>query len=237
MNTRGLVITAWLVVGHAILGLLYWLLLQIPESNVFMLAGSVAVVIVMVLWAGAVEATALAAWAPGIPLVQAGGAGLRRAIWIVPPALVFLLLWYATGHVSAWLDAHSSEAAAWFIATRGWTDVSWLHTTLGWIVWFLRYGCGVSLAAALMAGLVTKGAGTLAGAAWLKRAFHWRTLLLTTAVLFVCVWLPWRYVVNWRPESLPLSWVQPAFAAVKLGVVFVVMNAAWAYILRRAARP
>jgi hypothetical protein len=35
---------------------------------------------------------------------------------------------------------------------------------------------------------------------------------------------------------LPVSWVQPAFASLKLGLVFVVMNAAWAFLLRRASR-
>lgn len=236
MNTRGFVITAWLVVGHALLGLLYWLLLQIPESNVFMLAASAVVVLAMVLWAGVIQVVALVGRQDGSTVVGTAAAGLPRSLWIVPPALVFLLVWYATGLANTWLAAHRGEIDAWFIARRGWTDVAWLHTTLGWLVWVVRFGCGVSLGAALLAGLVTTGAGALANAAWLKRAFHWKTLLLTTAVLFIGVWLPWRYVVHWRPESLPVSWVQPAFAAVKLSLVFVVMNAAWACILRHAGR-
>ena len=56
MIKRGMAIAVWLIVGHAILGALYWLLLQIPESNVFMLVVSLLIVIIMLVWAGAVQA-------------------------------------------------------------------------------------------------------------------------------------------------------------------------------------
>lgn len=236
MNTRGLVITAWLVVGHAILGLLYWLLLQIPESNVFMLAGSVAVVIVMVLWAGAVEAAALLGRREGASMVSAAAGGLRRSVWIVPPAALFVVVWYLTGRAEAWLGAHRGEIDAWFLARWGWTDMSGLHTALGWAVRAVRWVLGGSMATAWLAAFVTAGAGAFASTAWLKHAVHWRTLLVVAGALLLGVWVPWRFVVDWRPASLPVSWVQPAFAAVKLGIVFAVMNTAWACILRRAAR-
>jgi hypothetical protein len=231
-----LVITAWLVVGHAFLGLLYWLLLQIPESNVFMLVSSVAVAIAMVFWAGAVQAAALFGWQDGATPAGVTGAALRRAAWIVPPLVVFAVIWIATDYAYQWLSAYRGEIDAWFIAKGGWTNMEWLHTTLGWVVWFVRFGCGVSLGAALLAGLMKAGARTVASVSWLARAFDWKNLALTTIVLFVGWWLPWRFVVGWRPASLPVSWVQPAFASLKLGLVFVVMNAAWAFLLRRASR-
>jgi len=190
----------------------------------------------MVLWAGVVETSALVGWRDGTTASAALSAGARKAHWIVLPLAVFALVWLLTGHVYVWLAAHRGEIDAWFLAKRGWTDVSWFHTTLDWCVWFIRFVCGASLTVALLAGLAKTGARTLAGASWLTCAFHWRTIAIVTAAMFVGMWLPWAYVVGWRPASLPASWVQPAFAAIKLSVVFVVMNVAWACILRRASR-
>jgi len=55
VSKRWFTITAWLLAGHAILGGLYWLLLQVPESNAFMLAASVLVVMGGLAWFGYVE--------------------------------------------------------------------------------------------------------------------------------------------------------------------------------------
>lgn len=53
--------------------------------------------------------------------------------------------------------------------------------------------------------------------------------------LFVGIWLPWQ-AVYWRPASLPPTWAQPVFAALKLLMLFVVANVAWAFILKMASR-
>jgi len=236
VNTRGIVITAWLAAGHAILGALYWLLLQVPESNLLMLAASVAVIAVMILWAGLVETAGLLGWAHGAQAAGVFAASLRRAAWILPSLILFTLVWLVTSVAGNWLAAHRGEIDAWFIARAGWTNVEWFHTTTAWALWFVRYVCGVSMATALLAAVVKDGVGEIGRSAWFRHAFSWRTLVIVTGALLVGAWLPWTYVVDWRPASLPVSWVQPAFAAVKLGLVFIVMNTAWAVVLRRAAR-
>ena len=236
MIKRAIVITAWLVVGHAILGGLYWGLLQIPESNVFMLTLSAVTALAMLVWAGTVEAVGVLGWTHGGSAMSAVAAGARRAAWIVPALVVFGLLWLLTGFCGNWLGAHGTEIEAWLMAKFGWADVSWLHTTLAWILWFVRYVFGVSLGAALLAAGVVEGAAAAVRFAWVKRAFDWRTFLLVTFALLVGFYLPWRYVVYWRSESLPSTWVEPTFATVKLLAVFVVMNTAWAIVLGRAAK-
>ena len=236
MIKRGFVVTAWVVVGHAMLGALYWLLLQIPESNVLMLAASLLVVLAAVGGTGLVEATALAGLRSGTGPAAALAVGIRRAAWVVGPILVFSALWWGTGFCGDWLGAMRGEIDAWFIATFGWTEAQGVHTALGWLLWFVRYPVAVALAVSLMASITDAGLGGIRTATWLARAFHWRTLVVLTAALFVGFYLTWEYVVPWRPASLPVSWVQPAFAAVKLAAVFIVMNAAWTVALACAGR-
>jgi hypothetical protein len=231
VSKRGIAITGWLVVGHAILGALYWLLLQVPESNVFMLSASLLVVIALIGWAGVVQATAVIGWVPGTRAAAALVQGTRRAAWIAFPLALFVLVWLATGHVQNWLAAHRGEFDAWFIARFGWTDAGAFHTAVRWLLWFVRYGVGVSLAAALFASVVTTKAPGASPLAWASRGGSWRSLLITTAMLWVGIWLPWHYLAAWRPASLSVSWVQPAFAAAKLTLLFIVMNVAWAVVL------
>ncbi len=234
MSTKGIAITGWLVMGHAILGGLYWLLLQIPESNVLMLTASAVTAAMILIGTGIVSGTGLAWW-PGSGFGAAAGAGVRRAAWVVPALAVFGLFWFITSVITARHAGHATEVDAWFLATFGWTDVSWFHTAFAWVLWFIRYVVGAGLALALLAAAVHGGARAVIGLRWIPRAFHWQTVLVTTFAWLIGVYLPWQFVVPWRPASLPASWVQPAFAALKLGLVFVLMNAAWAIVLRRAA--
>lgn len=235
MTRRWIAIIAWLTIGHGLLGGLYWLLLQIPESNAFMLAASACVVLAALAWAGFVESVAVLGWTHDGPLAALASAGVRRAAWIVAALAVYVVVRVAAGTAGGWLTAHRGEIDAWLIARTGWTKTQGLHATLAWIVWFVRYGIGVALGAALLSALVLRGARALASLEWLKAACGWRTLLITAGVLWAGIWLPWHYV-EWRPASLPPTAVQPAFAAVKLSVLFIVANVAWAVVLWRAAR-
>ena len=47
--------------------------------------------------------------------------------------------------------------------------------------------------------------------------------MLVAIAMTLFVALPWHYA-TWRPASMPLSWVQPAFAAGKLTLIFVAMT-------------
>ena len=236
MNTRGWLIAAWLVVGHAVLGGLYWGLLQIPESNALMLTASLVTALAMIAWTGTVEAVGIAGWSHEGSVGSLAVAGLRKAVWIVPALAVFAVVWLLTGAASLWLGAHRGEMDAWIIAKLGWTETGWLHTTVGWTVWIVRYGLGVALAVACLAAGVLRGISAVLRLGWVGPGLTRWSPVVTAGALLVGFYLPWRYVVYWRPASLPPTAAQPAFASAKLAVVYVVMNVAWLVVLWWAAR-
>jgi hypothetical protein len=235
VSKRRITIAAWLLAGHAILGGLYWLLLQIPESNTLMLTTSVLVVVAGLAWLGYVETVGLSGFCTHDTVRSALASGLRRSVWIVPSLVVFVAVWLLASFAGNWWTAHATEVDAWLILRFGWTDAQPLHTTMAWLLWFVRYGVGLSMAVALLAAAVCRGAAGVLEPRWLAQAFHWKTLLITATAVWFGIWLPWHYI-EWRPESLPLTWVQPAFAAAKLFVSVTVMHLAWATVLWWAAR-
>ncbi|MCX6552351.1 MAG: hypothetical protein NTY02_15340 [Acidobacteria bacterium] len=236
MKTRFAAIVAWLVTGHLLIGGLYWLLLQVPESNVFMLTASLLIVVAATLLVGAIEQVGLRACSPAEPFRAALAPSIRRSWLVIFPVVLFTIVWYATAHVELWSSAHAGEIDAWIIAKLGWTKTSGLHTTIDWFIAFVRYGIGVALAVALMASLAVNGVRGALDAGWIRRGCSWRLLLTATVALFVGFWLPWQQVY-WRPASLPATWIQPAFATAKLVLLFVAANVAWAVILFVASRP
>ena len=232
--TRMRATVAWLCAGHALAGGLYWLLLQVPESNAWMLAASALTVFAALLLMGVVETTAVLGLTTVEPMGVALRTALRRGWLIVFPLVVFGCIWLIARDVQDWLTRNASQIDAWIIAKTGWTRTAGLHTGLAWLVAFVRYGVGTSLAVSLLAALASRGLPGLASD-WVRAGFRWKRLLPVSAALLVGVWLPWQ-AVYWRPASLPPTWIQPAFAAVKLMVLFVVANLAWAAVLRSARR-
>jgi len=232
--TRTRAIVAWLVAGHLLVGGLYWLLLQVPESNAWMLASSLLIVLAALVMTGVIEVTAILAWTASEPMGVALKTALLRAWLVALPLAVFGCVWWLTGTAQDWLTRHAGEIDAWIIAKLGWTKTGGLHISLAWALAFFRYGVATSLAVALLASLAKQG---LRGAtsSWLRRGLAWKPLVIISAVLLGGVWLPWQ-AVYWRPASLPPTWVQPAFASVKLFVLYVVGNLAWAVVLRTASR-
>jgi hypothetical protein len=232
--TRMRATLAWLCAGHALAGGFYWLLLQVPESNAWMLGVSALLVFAGLVLLGVVETTAVL----GLTTVEPMGAALKTALrrwWLVIfPLVVFGCIWLITGDVQRWLTRNASQIDAWIIARTGWTRTAALHTSLAWLVAFVRYGIGTSLAVSLLAALASRGLRGL-GSDWARAGVGWKRLLAVSAALLIGLWLPWQ-AVYWRPASLPATWVQPAFAAVKLTVLFIVANLAWAAVLRSARR-
>jgi hypothetical protein len=234
---RTAAILAWLVVGHAVLGGLYWALLLVPESNVLMLSTSLLVVLCMVWWLGLVEGVGLLAWQADGGLRASLTPAARRAWLVVFPLVVFALVWWITGLASGWLDRHWSEIDAWILLKTGWTNTAVLMSGCKHLIAFVRYGFGASLALALFVGLLRTGLGGLASVSWVRRAFAWRQLVIIAAALVVGVLLPahlayWR----WQPKSVSATWFEPAFAVTKLSLMFLVANLAWAAVLRAISR-
>lgn len=232
--TRFRATLAWLCAGHAVLGGLYWLLLRIPESNAWMLAASLLVVFAAAWLAGVVEMTAFLALRERDPMSAALKISARRAWLVVLPLAAFAAFWWLTAAAADWHARHASQIDAWIIASTGSTRTAWLHAGFAWAIAFLRYGVGTALAAALLGALASHGfRGLVSG--WIPRGLMWKPLLVTSAALLIGIWLPW-HAVYWRPASLPPTWAQPAFAAVKLLLLYVAGNLAWAVVLRTASR-
>lgn len=235
MKTRSIAVVSWLVAGHAALGGLYWLLLQVPESNALMLASSALIVLVMVYGVGLVQLMPLRAVGASEPMGRAFGVAARRAWMVVAPLVVFAAIWWATGLAQDWAIAHAGEIDAWFIARLGLTQTGWFHTTIHVALAFVRYGIGVALAVSMLAAIAASGMKGLVADGWLRGALRWRYLLLVAGAMIVGFALP-SHALYWRPTWLPATWAQPAFAVAKLFVLYVVANAAWAFILLKAPR-
>jgi hypothetical protein len=226
-------VAGWLCAGHAAIGLLFWLLLQIPESNVWMLTASLCTVLAGVWLTGVVEMTAVLALAVDGPMRGALAPALRRAWLILFPIGLFAAVWWLTAAASVWHARSSGQIDAEIIARTGWTRTAGLHAAVGWIIASVRWAAGPSLAAALTTALATEGIAGLRPH-WVRRGLRLRSLAITAAALPAAVWWPWQ-AAYWRPASLPPNWTQPAFAAVKLAVLFAVAQLAWAIVLRVAA--
>jgi hypothetical protein len=235
VTRRFLSTVVWLAVGHAALGVVFWVFLQVPESNVLMLAASLLLVMAMIVVLGCVEAFGVARAQSEKELLEAAGLAGRRAPLVVLPLAGFAIIFWLTGVAGNWLTVRTGEIDAWIIATTGWTRTAGLHAALGWLLAFVCFGIGISLAVSLFAALVVDGPQAAGRTAWLRRGFGWRQLVVTALAVLVGIWLPWK-AVYWRPTSLPPTWVEPAFAAAKLAVLFLVANVAWTVVLWAAAR-
>ncbi len=234
--TRMRATLVWLCAGHALAGGLYWLLLQVPESNAWMLASSLLIVLAV----AADDRRRRRDRHPRVGIERADGPraedcpserrGSSSCRW-----RSFGCVWWLTGRPRrTGSRVNAGEVDAWIIATLGWTKTASLHASLAWALAFVRYGIGTSLAIALLGSVARQGVRGVTSP-WLRHGLAWKPLAIIAAVLSVGVWLPWQ-AVYWRPASLPPTWVQPAFAAVKLVVLYLVGNLAWAVVLRAASR-
>ena len=238
MTSRFFAIWAWLTASHAALFGLFWLLLQVPESNAAMLAASALLVLAITALACWAESAALLAWRGDAPARRLPRLALNGMPAVLAGFALFCLIAWATGHLStAWMSRRG-EIDAWLMLHFGWTRTARLHGTFEWMVAFIRYVIGISLALSVASTLVAAGWRALARPSWLAVAFGYRRLLFITAALMVFLWLPWR-VVGWRPSWLHANWQELSFVSLKLGILYVLANAGWTLIVRigRPAAP
>lgn len=233
MTRRLAVISGCLAIGALVVGGLYWLFLNTPESSALMLAASAGLILVMVLVAGVIlNAVIFKALGDGLRI------SLRRAprglLWFVLAAVVVMIGWMVVWRSDAWIAAHSGEISAWFIARFGWSDISALFRTAEWVSIWIRWMLLPVLAIAALASVLHDGARALRSPRWLRRAFNWRVLPLSTLLFVVLVALPW-WATTWRPD-LPPTWIEPTLAAVRLGLIAIVITIGWAMIIDRTAR-
>ena len=225
---RGLRVASVLAGGGAVGAALYWALLNTPESNALMLALS-ALLAMAIVAVAAITINTVVLIARDVPVRQALSAGPRGAGWFVIACTPLAAAWIAISRFDAWMVAHQGEINAWFIARYGWADITALTRAELWISRWLRWALLPTLCLSLLAALLTRDR-----ASWLRRALHWRTLTVVTVAFGVLMALPWQ-LTAWHP-ALPATWVQPALAAVRLGVAFVLGLTGVSVLVIAAAR-
>ena len=223
-------IALWLLGGHAVAFGVFWLLLQVPESSTPMLAVSLLLALAVVLIAAAVNAGAAAGWDLERPFSRGLKAGARRLWSALSAAGVFLVVWIVTGALFEWHAGMRGQMDAAAIARTGSPNTAWMHTTIHWVLQFIRWILGLSLAVTLLERLVGRGAMPARQADWPRAAFQPRRWLLITIWFVLLVALPWSQVY-WRPAGLSLG-LEPWFVAAKLSLIALLMAVGWALVLR-----
>lgn len=209
-------VTAVLLAGAIVTAALYWGLLNTPDANVAMLGVSALLFAALVAIA-ALSVTAAVLVANGAAPRTALAAAPRRGGWCLVAFVPLALGWYAIGRADAWIAAHLGEINAWFIARFGWADISGLLLAELWISRWLRWAMLPVMSLSWLAARLS--ADRSRGTGWLRHAWHWRTLLGATLVVLLLFVIPWR-LTEWRP-AVPATWIEPAVAAARLAVVFV----------------
>lgn len=230
MSRRLAAITAWLLLGDAVVFGLFWMLLQVPESSTMMLALSALLSLLAVLGAAAVQSGAMGAWDTAVSVDAGLRAGARRALMALLAAALFALVWWLTGQAFDWHARVSGQVDAAVIASTGSPSTAWLHATVRWLILFVRWTLGLTLAVSLLGALVREGITALGRTDWLRHALRPRSLLLVTVWFAVLDVLPWRFVY-WRPTQLSVA-LEPWFVVAKLTVIALLMAAGWALVLR-----
>lgn len=229
MKARVALIAAWLIVGQLVLGGLYWTFLTTPESNTMMLVASGGLLLLMWLVAGITIGSAILTSAS-----RSIGRAIWGAPWILVAALPALVVWWAVTRWDTWLAAHSGEVAAWFIATFGWADVSWLMRGLEYLSLWLRAVVAPLLGIALFAALLVQGREALGRFSWIGRALRPTTLVVSTLAFALLVLLPLQ-AAYWQPPGLPPTWVEPAAAGLRLGVIALLGTIGWSIMIAMVA--
>src|SRR5262245_19023735 len=220
--------------GYAIAGGLFWLLLNVPESNVVALLASALAALSVVMCAGLATAAALT--------VPQGGPTrevIRRAVRTLPLFLLglvsFAALWWVTARVDAWWSAHRGEIDAVMLRYLGLTSTNWLHLTAAWLAWLVRWGLGLSCVAAFAAA---GASGTGQVTSGLRSAIRLAPLAMVVAAALIVSQGVWRWVY-WRPAGLSPSYAELTFVVVKLGGLYLLVAALGAAVLdvhRRAVK-
>jgi hypothetical protein len=235
MTARLPLITLWVAAGHAAVFGLFWALIQVPESSLWMLGLSAVLTVAIVIVAGWIEITATLAWLPGRPVREVAQRGLKALPVFLIGLLLAVMIWWAGGRGAQWLADHRGEIDAWLMLHVGWTRPAALHGAVAWVFRFIRYPLAVSVGLTAMATGALAGFRHLARPRWLARALAPAPLLLIGFLLLACIWAPLE-IVYWRPRRLPPTWIEPVFVGAKLASIYLLANVGWALVLRVVAR-
>lgn len=226
---------AVLAVGHAAAIALFWALVNVPESNVWMLALSVAIGLTLaLLTAGTYAAAVLSLQGAASPRQAA-----RTALTAWGPALLSAvvagLVWWAARAVDEAVVARAGEIDAWFITQFGRSETTAIHRALGWLTGFFEFVVAPALGATALSVALLEGLSSLASWSWVGRALSIRSLTQTALAVFLCLRGPWQ-LAYWRPQGLPPNQTEIVFAATKIGVIFLLANVGVAILLASGLR-
>lgn len=235
-------VVLWLLVGHLALGGAYWTLLTVPESNAIMLIASALLVVLLTIAAAIVETTGLLWLRPE----WGWRASFARSLRALPAFVLAVLVWVIVCTIALqnqrYHELYGTQLDAWLIASFDITRATWLHRAIDYVLWFVEWVVGTSLAVALLNAAATGSFADIFRLRWIPRGLHWRPLLVITLAMLALIWQPWRGVY-WRPASLPASSAEVAFTVAKLLILGLVMHVGWALVLwspqsiARRARP
>jgi hypothetical protein len=231
---RLVTVTLWLLAGAALTGGAYWAFLITPESTGGALAASGLLIVTAALLAAITVSGAIIGWRHGLSASHLRGAmgGVPAA---VPAALVVFAIWWLVGSATDRITIYSGQINAWFIASLGWDDVSWLFTGVRWFAAWLKWVVAPMLAFSLMASLLAQGWHRPTDISWFTRALAPRPLVTSTLLFAVLVAVPWIYLTPWRPTGLPATSIELAFIIAKLSLTALLMAIGAALIIRQAS--
>ena len=230
-----LLAAATLLAGSAVAGGAYWTFLNTPESTVFTLAASIALMLVTLAVASLTINMAVEASTQGLSTAAVRRAA-RAVPAVLPAGLLLLLSWWITAGIEDWFTVRSGQISALFIARLGWSDVSWLFSGVHYLAIWLRWVVAALLAASLMASILAMGWPALRQAMWIRRALHPRAIAVATAAFALFVAVPWLYLVPWRPRGIPATSAELAFIGAKLAVAAILFAVGGAIMIREASR-
>lgn len=226
-------VASWILIAGSVSGGVYWVFLNTPESTVWTLIASALLALGFIAATGLTVAGAIAIWSNGVTR-SALTRALRSIPAIIPAMAIVAIGWWMTTRVEAWVAMRSGQISAWFIAQFGWGDVAWLFRTVTYGVLWLQWVVAPLLAVSLMNGVMAIGGRAVIHVAWLRRALRPRAVLVATFWFVVLIAIPWRYVVPWRPASLPPTTVELAFIVGKLSLSAILFAIGAALFIRQA---
>jgi hypothetical protein len=224
----------WMAATGAFAGALYWAFLNTPESSTSMLALSV-VLLVGLFLSVAVSVGAVVLRVLGTGRREALATGAARVHWFILTAASAALLIWGVLRLDAWVSLHQGEITAWFIATFDWSDVSPLFTAERYASVWLRWVVIPSGMIAALASVLRAGGQALVAARWVRAAWRWQTLVVTTSAFALLVALPWNLSTRRPPLPVPLS-LEAWAAGGRLLLIGALMALGAAIMLDAAAR-
>ena len=224
--------TVAILVGAAVVAALYWGFLNTPESTVAALALSALLAVAALALAAITINVVLLAWTEGRLSPRLVRRAVRQAAAGVLPILFVAAVWWVVLRAEGWVQLHSGEISAWFIAEFDWADVTWLFRAAAWASLWLRWV--VAPFAALVWWRQILGGLWRPSRAALRDAVHPLHVLAATAIVGVLVWAPWTQVVPWRPQAIAPGTSELLFVGAKLALV-VVLGALASTLLARTA--